>query len=682
MEKQCKQIHDLVDDNWKKLDEIWRKIGHDTGSIQKRKTAVYKHTQQLFGEMLEEEGEKLSECQKKLENLYEEILQLLKDLTMDPSIGVEAKAKSHNKTLLEQEKVYENIAEDLRKKKAIRMEKYNKVNDQVVLICEEMDEDIFKISFEGIPSDAQVHQLEHKLTHFHKEKLRRQILFKKLKAIINTLFQCLERIPKNEFERVISSEEVKNTDIKILSLTTLHRMEELEATMHQELTTDRNEADRLWQKIRELWSRLKVGEELQFAFEKVHSGIQCQIGDKKEMVFKPVILQGLRSELKHLEEEKKRNIALFVGQVREELTALWKTKCFMEDTQFRFFSPTFASLTDFTETDFASEMYTEELLDVHEREVEYWRVFVERNKKMIDGVIKREQMFSQYRELDQKSDDPARLSNRGGALLREEKERKMLEKAIPKLENELKQLSSKFSQDRDCGHGMTSFLVYGQDIADLIEADWKSFHEEKEKRKEMRKKETGVNKTMMAAQTGFRAPKRPGTPSGMSTPKRAKVPPSTPTSGRTFATPISSSSSRNGPAKLIVPNTDGNFARPETRSRPPPSSSAKKIIGSKIPSCNTKKATKEQVNPIPPITGHVVSPSTSYTDFANPLLCQSTLNSSAFSTVSKTRKPLIDMPGEHVDPSPISSVPTKPERFINKVVPSSRAVADPEEEWN
>lgn len=95
-------------------------------------------------------------------------------------------------------------------------------------------------------------------------------------------------------------------------------------------------------------------------------------------------------------------------------------------------------------------------------------------------------MFSQYRELDQKSDDPARLSNRGGALLREEKERKMLEKAIPKLENELKQLSSKFSQDRDCGHGMTSFLVYGQDIADLIEADWKSFHEEKEKRKEMR----------------------------------------------------------------------------------------------------------------------------------------------------------------------------------------------------
>lgn len=58
----------------------------------------------------------------------------------------------------------------------------------------------------------------------------------------------------------------------------------------------------------------------------------------------------------------------------------------MEDTQFRFFSPTFASLTDFTETDFASEMYTEELLDVHEREVEYWRVFVERNKKMIDGV--------------------------------------------------------------------------------------------------------------------------------------------------------------------------------------------------------------------------------------------------------------------------------------------------------
>lgn len=62
----------------------------------------------------------------------------------------------------------------------------------------------------------------------------------------------------------------------------------------------------------------------------------------------------------------------------------------------------------------------------------------------------------------------------------------MLERSIPKLENELKQLSEKFTNDKDSGHGMQAFQVYGKDIHELIELDWAAFHEEKEKRKEMR----------------------------------------------------------------------------------------------------------------------------------------------------------------------------------------------------
>ncbi len=112
--------------------------------------------QQLFSEMLEEEGDKLSEHQTKLDNLYKEILQLLKDLTMDQSVATETKSKSQGKTLLEKEKIYEQIAEDLRKRKAIRMEKYDKVNEQVVELTEELNEELFTINFEGIPSDAQV----------------------------------------------------------------------------------------------------------------------------------------------------------------------------------------------------------------------------------------------------------------------------------------------------------------------------------------------------------------------------------------------------------------------------------------------------------------------------------------------------------------------------------------------
>lgn len=93
-------------------------------------------------------------------------------------------------------------------------------------------------------------------------------------------------------------------------------------------------------------------------------------------------------------------------------------------------------------------------------------------------------MFSQYKILDQKSDDPSRLANRGGALLKEEKERKRLEKAIPKLDNELKQLCDQFEEQADAGYGMTKFLVYGRTIHEMIEQDWEQFQEEKRLRKE------------------------------------------------------------------------------------------------------------------------------------------------------------------------------------------------------
>ncbi len=79
-------------------------------------------------------------------------------------------------------------------------------------------------------------------------------------------------------------------------------------------------------------------------------------------------------------------MALFIGQVRDELTNLWKTKCFVNDVAFRFLSPNFAGLTSFSESDFGSEIYTEELLEKHEHEADYWRNFVDRNKKIIDGV--------------------------------------------------------------------------------------------------------------------------------------------------------------------------------------------------------------------------------------------------------------------------------------------------------
>jgi hypothetical protein len=94
----------------------------------------------------------------------------------------------------------------------------------------------------------------------------------------------------------------------------------------------------------------------------------------------------LQTELNRLEEEKRRNMSLFINQVREELTDIWLSRCFMDKIDYRFQHPNYATLTVFEEEDFISDLYSEELLEKHETEVDYWRQFIERNKKIIDGV--------------------------------------------------------------------------------------------------------------------------------------------------------------------------------------------------------------------------------------------------------------------------------------------------------
>lgn len=270
----------------------------------------------------------------------------------------------------------------------------------------------------------------------------------------------------------------------------------------------------------------------------------------------------MECELARLEEEKKQNMALFIGQVREELSTLWTQSCFMTESAFRFRCANYIGLTPFTELDFRSDLYDEDLLDKHEAEVDFWRSFVERNRKLIDLVGKREELFLQYKDIDEKSDDPARLSNRGGALLKLEKERKALEKSLPKMENEMRTLASTFSSTKDGGRGMKEFLVFGQPIAVLLDTTWQAFREEKERRKELRVRGSHIvklkflagfkqnfhlqkgqgagGKTMNATQAGTRGMKRPGTPGGgLVTPKRARVPgaatPSTGSSAKTAA---------------------------------------------------------------------------------------------------------------------------------------------------
>lgn len=105
--------------------------------------------------MCQEADARLEEQQNKLKLLLEEIVQLSKDLSIDQEQVPELQSAS-GKPLLEMHSIFLEVADDLRKRKAVRMEKYNIINANVIEISEELDETPMQIEFEGIPADSQV----------------------------------------------------------------------------------------------------------------------------------------------------------------------------------------------------------------------------------------------------------------------------------------------------------------------------------------------------------------------------------------------------------------------------------------------------------------------------------------------------------------------------------------------
>ena len=207
--------------------------------------------------------------------------------------------------------------------------------------------------------------------------------------------------------------------------------------------------------IQELWERLQTPQEEREAVS-AHM-VAC----KKENE------EALRAERERLEVLKMKSIRSFVEAVRAEMALLWD-QCFYSARQ----RQEFAAYYD------EEDSFTEELLQRHEAEVATLKLRYEEHRALFEGVARWRENWTLFLELDRKANDPARLNNRGGNLLREQKQRADLQKSLPKLEKSLKGQIDLW--ERECGG---EFLVDGQQFIDYIKQQWAAFNDEKEKEK-------------------------------------------------------------------------------------------------------------------------------------------------------------------------------------------------------
>ncbi|XP_047133005.1 protein regulator of cytokinesis 1 isoform X1 [Hydra vulgaris] len=464
------------------LEDIWESIGISEEQKDNRNKTVLDHLQQLLNEMVAEEEQLKSKMQLKVKEYQEELDQLCKDLAIPP------KQIPANLSLLQLENRLRGEVDTLNKEKHDRLKSLKRIRNDEQLLCERLMMPQHELVFIGCPTLDQLRELEQNVKFLKTEKTSRMTLFKKLQASIMQLWRELDSEPSNEFEEQLCHPD--SDENFVLSSQHLDDLTELQKKLQEEHSALLQQIESLRNKVISLWDRLETTKSERDEFLPILKSNT------------PKSAKALMKEISRLEELKRLHMQKFIESIRKELAFLWD-KCYFGEEQRIVFQA------------FYSDIYTEDTLAEHEHQVATLKNYYEENKELFKLVEKRENLWKKKVEFESRATDTNRLNNRGGALLKEEKTRKSVEKELPKVENELRKKIIVWERENE-----SYFLFNGNRYVDYIEIQKNEFEEcQKEKKEEkLRVKLEELDNELKFGSTSSKR-KHVGTPGKAKTPK-------------------------------------------------------------------------------------------------------------------------------------------------------------------
>lgn len=437
-------LNSAIESALETLNNVWAEIGIVGDQRKTRLDTVMTHILALLEEMVKEEKSLRARLLQNAEKFGEELLRLSKELGRSPFEPPEGL------TLLQLEKDLRTRLNTLEVEKHERLKKMKDLHKEDQRLCDVLCATPYYIPSGVVPSLAQLKELQEHISSLEAEKSCRTTLFKSTKENILKMLDELEQCPNTSFERDIICEEedsflLSNENMKALK----HYYDHLEKKQKENFALSSKLRDRM----ETLWERLQIPAEERNSFNTNNTG------------FKRHVIQALRDEISRCELLKLQNIRQVVEATRTELTNLWDD-CYYSRKQREQFTP------------FTSESFTEELLEEHDREVQNVKQYYNENREILERVAKRQVLWKDFLEFERKANDKTRFFNRGCNLLKEEKARKKIEKELPRVEEEVKELLQIW-EDK---HG-SPFLVGGVSFTDFIADQWERFKHDKENEK-------------------------------------------------------------------------------------------------------------------------------------------------------------------------------------------------------
>ncbi|KKA30438.1 hypothetical protein TD95_005240 [Thielaviopsis punctulata] len=297
-------------------------------------------------------------------------------------------------------------------------------------------------------SPAYVEKLDQEFARVYEEYTRRLQIVQTLAQQIVSLWSELDT-PQNQTDAAILQFYRDAPEQLGLHQEDIQRLQIKHDQLANEKAAREKHLAELLAAVENMWSMLNVDENDRKEFLNANRG--CGMRQINEF----------EDEMSRLTELKRQNLHLFVEDIRCKIQELWDAMYFSDDEMLEF-TPAF------------SEVYSDALLEAHERELHRLQRLHELRAPLLSLISKYKDLCAQREELNQISQDASRLMMRGqkgerrdpGKLLREEKMRKRVAKDLPRVIVDL----HKALESHEAEFGIP-FFVYGERYIDVIDRE-------------------------------------------------------------------------------------------------------------------------------------------------------------------------------------------------------------------
>ncbi|XP_061729051.1 protein regulator of cytokinesis 1-like, partial [Cydia pomonella] len=447
----------------------WSHVGIEYEDKVRNINQLVEIEENLHRDLLDETKRQVKTMKKKVEELKEEGKKLCKNLSIDISI-IEHK---EDMMLFEYKKELEKQIMRFTQQIEQRQIEMNRLLEWQHDLTEKLGVTFNELQDNRLPPQDELDKLRNHLAGLQSKRDERCKIFLRTQIEIKKIMDELQMRPQSEFEQVVFSSrsvDFKSTDLNMDRLAMLQQ--DLQEKYHQ--TNKR--VLKLRQHLEGLWDCLDKDQTYRENFLKAHPG--CHAATEA----------AIEEEIKRCE-----TIQVLVTNVRTEIKLMWDNVMFSSAQREEF-------------AYYHQDVFTAETLQIHKMYLDTITEYYNEHKPIFELVATRRKLWLKQAALDARVAEPGRLHNRGGNLLREEKQRKAIEVNLPKIETQIREIVTEY----EAKSGKT-FIVDGVPLLQLIEDEKESRIAERRNKLSARKRARAQAQAQAQAQalTGAAASRAP-----------------------------------------------------------------------------------------------------------------------------------------------------------------------------